>query len=76
MRTKALGVLTNWDQECRRVSPDPLGPLLIGVSAQPWTPSPSSQAATLPTLMHTNLDRIDDPELGRITHPLPGSPTL
>lgn len=36
-QTKALGIMINWDQECRRVSPDPLGPLRIDTSAQLWT---------------------------------------
>lgn len=33
-QTKALGIMINWDQEYRRVSPDPLGPLRIDTSAQ------------------------------------------
>lgn len=33
-KSKALGVMTNWDQDCRRVRPDLLGALPLGVSIQ------------------------------------------
>lgn len=60
--------MTNWDQECRRVNPDLLGPLPIGMSAQLGTPRiPFPTPPPLPT--YTNFDRNDDPRLGCITHP-------
>ena len=59
--------MTNWDQECRRVSPDLLGSLPLGYECSALTSQFPLPPCHSPSSVYTNLDRNDDPRLGYIT---------